>query len=477
MKKTKIVCTLGPSTDDDNVLRCMLKAGMDIARINFSHGTYDDHDQRIKQVERLRSELGLPIAIMLDTRGPEIRLKKFKNGTAVIKAGQTFTLTANDTEGDSTIASITYGDLVSIVNPGTSIMINDGATELIVEYVKSPEIVCKVQNDAELKDNKSINLPGVELPMPYISDKDMEDIRFGISRDIDFVAASFVRTADDVLDMRRFLNENGGELIRIISKIENRQGVDNIEEILKVTDGLMIARGDLGVEIPFEELPHIQKTLIRKTYSSGRMVITATQMLESMMTQPRPTRAEITDIANAVYDGTSAVMLSGETAVGLYPAESVATMSRIIKSTEPNIDYTKYFTLRRSHVEKSITNAISHATCTTAQDLGAAAIITVTKAGNTARMISKFRPNSPIIGCTPEEKTLRQLNLAWGVKPVLIGDKTNTDDLFADAVRSAMDTGIVKKGDLVVLTAGVPVGLSGNTNILKIVIADDPVEK
>jgi len=473
MKKTKIICTLGPSTDDDNVLRCMIKTGMDIARLNFSHGVYEDHDKRINQIKRLRDELGVPIAVMLDTRGPEIRLKTFKGGSAKISAGQSFTLTTEEIEGDNTIASITYKDLVSVAKPGTSIMIDDGATELRVENAKGSNIACKVLNDAELKDNKSINLPGIELPMPYISDKDMDDIRFGISRDIDFIAASFVRTANDVLDMRRFLLDNDGDQIKIISKIENRQGVNNINEILKETDGLMVARGDMGVEIPFEELPGIQKTLIQKSYSSGRMVITATQMLESMITHPRPTRAEITDIANAVYDGTSAVMLSGETAVGSFPAEAVAVMSRIVISTESNVDYTKYFQIRRSNIEKSITNAISHATCTSAHDLGAAAIITVTKSGNTARMISKFRPGTPIIGCTPDEKTLRQLNMSWGVTPVLIGDKTNTDDLFADAVRSALNTGIVKEGDLVVLTAGVPVGMSGTTNILKVSIVGE----
>jgi len=476
MKRTKIICTLGPSTDDsDHVLIAMMKAGMDIARLNFSHGSYAEHSRRIEQVKRLREELRLPIAIMLDTSGPEIRLRTFKGGETRVKAGQTFTLTTEKIEGDNTIASVTYGDLCSYVKPGTSIMIDDGAAELCVEHAAGPNIVCRVINDAELKDHKSVNLPEVELPMPYISDKDMADIMFGISYDVDFIAASFVRAADDVRDLRRFLDENGGDQIKIISKIENRQGVNNIDEILLETDGVMIARGDMGVEIPFEELPHIQKTLITKSYTAGRMVITATQMLESMITQPRPTRAEITDIANAVYDGTSAVMLSGETSVGAYPAEAVATMTRIILSTETNIDYTKYFFIRRSGIEKNITNAISHATCTTAHDLEAAAIITVTRGGTTARMISRFRPDCPIIGCTPDERTMRQLNLSWGVKPALIGIKDNTDDLFADAVNCALETGIVNKGDLVVLTAGVPVGAIGNTNILRVVIAGDPL--
>ena len=473
IKKTKIVCTLGPATDDDGVLRNMLKSGMDIARINFSHGVREDHDRRINQIKRLRNELGLPIAIMLDTRGPEIRLKSFRDGIASIKAGQSFTLTTEDIEGDSNKVSVTYPGMISIVTPGTSIMIDDGNTEFVVESVTDRDINCIVKNDAILKDNKSINLPGLELPMEYISDKDKEDIKFGIALDVDFIAASFVRDENDVLEMREFLKKNGGKTIRIISKIENRQGVDNIDKILEETDGIMIARGDMGVEIPFEELPSIQKTLIQKASSLGRTVVTATQMLESMIENPRPTRAEITDIANAVYDGTSAVMLSGETAIGAYPAEAVATMSRIILSTEADIDYSKHFHTRRTSIVKTITNAISRATCTIAMDLDAAAILTVTKNGNTARMVSLFRPACHIIGCAPEEQTLRQLNLAWGVIPILMDTKANTDDLFADAVKKTLEAGLVKDDDLLVLTAGVPVGISGATNTLKVVIASD----
>ena len=474
VKKTKIVCTIGPATDDDNIMRGMLTAGMDLARLNFSHGTYEDHDRRIGQVKRIRNEMGLPTAIMLDTKGPEIRVKTFKKDAAELKAGQLFILTTDDVEGDDTKVSVTYEGLLSIVKPGSIIMVDDGNAELRVESIKGSDIVCKVLNDVLLKNNKSINLPGLELTMPYLSEIDMQDIKFGISHEVDFIAASFTRTANDVIDLRRFLDQNGGGRIKIISKIENRQGVDNIDAILRETDGIMIARGDMGVEIPFEELPRIQKKLIHKSFTSARMVITATQMLESMIENPRPTRAEITDIANAVYDGTSAVMLSGETAAGEYPVESVATMSRIVRSTEADIDYGRHFNLRRSAIEKNITNAISHATCTTAYDLQVSAIITATKEGNTARMISKFRPTNPIIGCTPDEITLRQLNLAWGVIPVLAREnKINSDDLFAEAIECSISTGIVKKGDLVVLTAGVPTGVSGATNILKVVIVGE----
>ena len=471
MKKTKIVCTLGPATDDDDVLRSMIEAGMDAARINFSHSVYEEHDRRIDQVKRIRDEMGVPVPIMLDTGGPEIRMRKFAGGQARIEDGQNFILTVDDIEGDENRVSVSYAGILAEVKPGTRVMVDDGNAELLVESVKAPDIICKVVHGALLKDRKAINLPDVDLAMPYISDKDRADIEFGVSRGVDFIAASFVRTANDVLDVRRILEQNGAHKVKIIAKIENRQGVNNIDEILRVSDGIMVARGDMGVEIPFEELPYIQKKLIKKTYSSVRMVITATQMLESMLENPRPTRAEITDIANAVYDGTSAVMLSGETAVGAYPALAVDTMSRIVRSTEANIDYARQFS--DASAEKKVTDAISHATCTTAHDLCAAAIITDTKTGNTARMISKFRPACPIIGCSTEEQTLRQLNLSWGVVPVMTEHSETTDDLFVNAVKSAVDTGVVKNGDLVIITAGVPVGVSGTTNMLKVAIVGD----
>ena len=472
VKKTKIVCTLGPATDNDTVLCNMIKAGMDVARINFSHGVYDEHDQRIEQVKRVRTKLGVPIPIMLDTRGPEIRLKTFGGGSATLEAGQTFILTTDDIEGDNSRVSITYADMPSIVTPGTRVIIDDGVTELCVEAVEGSDIICTVLYSAILKDRKSVNLPDIEIPMPYVSEKDVEDIKFGISRDVDFIAASFVRTAEDVLDIRRLLEQNGGDGIRIVAKIENRQGINNIDEILRVADSIMVARGDMGVVVPLEELPNIQKILIRKAYSSGHMVITATQMLESMIENPRPTRAEATDIANAVYDGTSAVMLSGETAIGKYPAESVETMSRIVRYTEAVIDYVKQFE-NYAHAESNVTDAISYATCTAAHNLKAAAIIAVTKSGYTARMISRFRPAYPIIGCTTDERTCRQLNLSWGVVPTMAVDKETTDLLFAHAIDCAVGTGVVKKGDLVAITAGVPIGVSGTTNILKVETVGD----
>ena len=472
VKKTKIVCTLGPATDDDEVLAAMIEASMDIARLNFSHGNYEDHDRRIEQIKRVRSKLGAPIALMLDTSGPEIRVGKFAGGCAQIETGQTFILTTDDIEGDNTRAHVNYKNILSDVIPGTRVMLDDGIAELRAERVEGANIICTVINGILLKDNKSLNLPEIELSMPYVSAKDIEDIKFGVSRGVDFIAASFVSKAEDVLDVRRLLEQNGGHDIRIIAKIENRRGVNNIDEILRVADGIMIARGDMGVEIPFEELPTIQKLLIKKTYRSGRMVITATQMLESMIENPRPTRAEITDIANAVYDGTSAVMLSGETSVGAYPTKAVDTMSRIVRCTESDIDYVKRFGNNDS-VEKNITDAISHATCTTAHDLEAAAIITVTETGNTARMISKFRPACPIISCTNDERSWRQLNLSWGVVPAMVKKLETTDELFENAVKSAVATGVVKTGDLVVITAGVPVGISGTTNTLKVVIVGD----
>ena len=472
LKKTKIVCTLGPSTDDNKILVSMIEAGMDIARLNFSHGIYSEHGRRIDQIKSVRSEHGFPIPIVLDTSGPEIRLKTFKGGSALIETGQTFTLTTDDVVGDNTRASVTYAGLPADVNIGTRVMIDDGKVELRVEKAEDSSVLCTVVHGALLKDRKSINLPDVEISMPYVSGKDMEDIKFGISHGVDFIAASFTRTAKDVLDMRRVLEQNGGHGIKIIAKIENRQGVNNIDEILRVADGIMVARGDMGVEIPLEELPYIQKFLIKKAYSSGRMVITATQMLESMIENPRPTRAEVTDIANAVYDGTSAVMLSGETAVGAFPKEAVDTMSRIIRQTESEINYSQHFGAG-AKADKNVTDAISHATCTTAHDLDSAAVITVTKTGGTARMISRFRPACPIIGCTTDEQTYRQLNLSWGVVPVMAEEKTSTDDLFAHAVDCAVDTGVVRKGDLVVITAGVPVGVSGTTNILKVTIVGD----
>lgn len=420
MRKTKIICTLGPATDDDNVLKQLMLAGMDAARFNFSHGTHEQHKANKERVVKFREELGLPIATILDTKGPEIRVRDFKDGKVELKAGNKFILTTEDILGDETKASITYKYLVNDVKPGNTILIDDGLIELSVESVTEKDVVCRVENGGIVSNHKGVNVPRVDLSIPYISEQDRSDIIFGIENDFDFIAASFVRCADDVLQIRKIFDEYHCDNINIISKIENMQGVENIDEIIRVSDGIMVARGDMGVEIPLEDVPVIQKMIIKKVYNADKQVITATQMLDSMMKNPRPTRAEATDVANAIYDGTSAIMLSGETAAGKYPVEALSTMIKIAERAEQDIDYTKKFQNRDSEKNSDITSAISHATCTTALDLDAAAIVTVTKSGKTARMISKYRPACPIIGCTPIEKVSRQLNLSWGVSPLVI---------------------------------------------------------
>ena len=467
-RKTKIICTLGPSTDKNGVLKQLMLEGMDAARFNFSHGDHEEQGRRLAQVRQLREELGKPIATILDTKGPEIRLGELKGGRAMLREGQTFTLTAEDVLGDEHRVSISYKNLVKDVRPGCRILIDDGLIGMRVEQVTDLEITCVVLNGGEISNRKGVNVPDVELSMPYISQKDYDDIIFGIENDFDFIAASFVRSAEDVLQIRRIFEEKGCNDINIISKIENMQGVDNIDEIIRVSDGIMVARGDMGVEIPLEDVPVIQKMIIHKVYNAGKQVITATQMLDSMMKHPRPTRAEATDVANAIYDGTSAIMLSGETAAGLYPVEAVRTMVKIASRTEQDIDYTGRFKQRESVSNPDITNAISHATCTTASDLNAAAIITVTRSGRTARMVSKYRPGIPIIGCSMSEKNCRQLNLSWGVTPLLLERKENADELFEHAVDEAEKAGLVESGDITVLTAGIPLGVSGTTNMIKV---------
>ncbi len=468
MRKTKIVCTLGPATDDEQVLRQLFLNGMNVARLNFSHGTYEAHQKRIDAFKKVRNELNLPIALLLDTKGPEIRIGYFETESVELIQGKPFTLTTKELKGNEKIVSVSYKALPRDVKPGTRILIADGLIELVVEDVSATEIKCVVAAGGTISSQKSINVPGIKLSMPFLSKKDEEDIIFGIQNDFDYIAASFTRCADDVLDIKRVLEHNGGKDIHIIAKIENSDGVQNIDEILKVSDGIMVARGDMGVEIAFEELPRIQKLLIKKGYSAGKKVITATQMLESMIVNARPTRAEATDVANAIYDGTSAIMLSGETAIGKYPVESLTTMSRIALSTEDNIHYEKRFNELAVDTSSDVTNAISHATCTTAQDLRAAAIITVTKSGSTARMVSKFRPSCPIVGCTTEPRVYRQLAMSWGVLPMMAEEKSTTDELFDHAVEKAVEAGVVKNGDLVVITAGIPLGISGTTNILKV---------
>lgn len=471
LRKTKIICTLGPATDKDDVLKQLMIEGMNVARFNFSHGSHEEQGERLKRVQKLREELGLPIATLLDTKGPEIRLGDIKDGKAQLVAGQKFVLTTEEILGDETKVSITYKDLVNDVTKGCRVLIDDGLIELGVDEVTKTEIICHVVNGGMISNKKGVNVPNVDLSMPYISEKDYDDIVFGIENDFDFVAASFVRTADDILQIRKIFEEKNCHNINIISKIENMQGVDNIDEIIRVSDGIMVARGDMGVEIPLEDVPVIQKMIIKKVIDAGKQVITATQMLDSMMKNPRPTRAEATDVANAIYDGTSAIMLSGETAAGLYPVEALKTMVKIAIRTEQDINYMARFRSRETMRNPDITNAISHATCTTAIDLNAAAIITVTQSGRTARMISKYRPDCTIIGGSMFPKVCRQLNLSWGVTPLNVEEKEDADELFEHAVEVAEKAGLVSMGDITVITAGVPLGVSGTTNILKVHVA------
>ena len=461
---------MGPSSNTYETVKALALAGMNVARFNFSHGTQESHLETFRVVSRVRSELHMPIATLLDTKGPEIRLKTFANGPVILKEGGLFTLTTREVPGDESIVSITHMNLPQDLGQQTRILIDDGLVELHVESKTETDIITRVVSGGQISDRKGVNVPGVRFSMPYISEKDKDDVLFGIRSGFDYIAASFVRGAEDVQALRQLLDENGGAHVRIIAKIENADGVAHIDEIIEASDAVMIARGDMGVEIPFEEIPIIQKRMIKAATMAGRQVITATQMLESMVNNPRPTRAEITDVANAIYDGTSATMLSGETASGKYPVEAVKTMARIAERAENDIDYRKRF-LERSMAESSetITDAISHATCLIALNMHAAAIVTVTKSGTTAKMISRFRPNMPIIACTPDASTYRQLSLSWGVTPVLIGEERITDVLFEHAVDASVDTGIISKGDLVVLTAGVPLSISGTTNLIKVV--------
>ncbi len=467
MRRTKIVCTLGPSTDDYAVLKAMARAGMNVARLNFSHGDYDQHRRRIEMVKRARKELAMPIAILLDTKGPEIRVKTFKDGKVELKKGQKFTFTTREIEGDSKAVSITYEDLPKYVQKGARILVNDGLIELTVESVNATDIVTVVENNGVLSNRKSMNLPDTPIDMPYMSDTDKADIEFGLEQDVDYIAMSFVRSVEDVRIVKRLLNEHDKNEVQLIAKIENRSGVDNIASIIDECDGAMVARGDMGVEIPFEELPGIQKDMITRCYRQGKKVITATQMLESMITNPRPTRAEISDVANAIYDGSSAIMLSGETAAGAYPVEAVATMAKIAESAESGINYKKRFRALEPQI-KSITDAVSHSTCAAAFDLDAKAIIAVSRSGYTARKISRFRPSAPIIAATTSEKAYNQLAMNWGVTPTLSKMQESSDELFRHAMNCAQNTGIVSEGDLVVIAAGVPVGVSGNTNTMRI---------
>jgi len=474
MRRTKIICTLGLASQTPEVIEQLMGAGMNVARFNFSHGTHASHKKMFDIVCAVREKLDIPVATLLDTKGPEIRLGEIEGGRATLEEGGEFVLTARPVMGDSTKASISHQGLAGDVAPGCRLLIDDGLIELRVTRVEGADIVCKVLNGGDISNRKGVNVPGVALSMPYISDQDRKDIEFGLKTGFDFIAASFVRNAADIMEIRGILNEHESNDTLVIAKIESADGVKNIDEILRVSDGIMVARGDMGVEIPFEELPALQKLLIEKAYNAGKIVITATQMLESMIKSPRPTRAEATDVANAIYDGTSAVMLSGETAAGLYPVKAAETMARIAERTEADINYQKRFQSKEYTPENaSVTNAISHATCTTAYDLRAKAIIAVTMSGTTARRISKYRPDMPIIGSTTSPKTYRQMSMSWGVIPLMLQEQDDLNQLFSHAVGSARNNGIVDNGDVVVITTGVPLGVSGTTNLIKVHIAGD----
>lgn len=468
MRKTKIICTIGPASESKERLRELMLAGMNVARFNFSHGSHEEHKAKFDRVIKVSSELKLPVATLLDTKGPEIRLKDIEGGKTELVSGQKFILTTEEILGNNEKVTITYKGLKDDINVGTTILIDDGLIEMVVDEINETDIICSVVNGGPISNHKGVNIPGAALSMPYISDVDRSDIMFGCDMDFDFLAASFVRCKEDILEVRKIIEEHGSHM-KIIAKIENTQGIRNLDEILEAADGIMVARGDMGVEIPMEEVPIVQKQMIKKAEALGKHVITATQMLESMIKNPRPTRAEATDIANAIYDGTTAIMLSGESAAGLYPVEAVKTMAKIAERTEQDIDYNSRLRRRKDIDNIDTTTAISHATCTTAMDLKAAAIITVTISGFTAGMIARYKPSCPIIACSVSPRTCRQLNLAWGVTPIWIARESTAEDLFDEAVHAAEKEGYIKKGDKVVLTAGVPLGVSGRTNMIRVV--------
>lgn len=478
MRNTKIVCTLGPTSESEEVLKKLINAGLNVARMNFSHGNHEEHKKRFDMVKKVRKELDKPVAIMLDTKGPEIRTGNFENGEILLKENQEFILTTRDVLGNEKICNITYKGLPNDVKSGDDVLIDDGLIELkVLEVMNETDIKCLVRNQGPVKNHKGINVPGVKINLPAITEKDIADIKFGIENDMDFIAASFIRKASDVIDIRRILEENGAEHVQIISKIENQEGVDNIKEIIDVSDGIMVARGDLGVEIPTEDVPLVQKSLIKWCNVVGKPVITATQMLDSMIRNPRPTRAEVTDVANAIIDGTDAIMLSGETAAGKYPVEAVETMANIAERIEDSLDYKRAQRSRILGKDITITNAISHATCNTAQSLEASAIITATSSGYTAKAVSKFRPECPIIATTPSERVMRKLALVWGVYPVLSKESQSTDEIIDISVEDALNKGLINQGDLVVITAGIPVGVSGSTNLIKVHVVGEVLMK
>lgn len=467
MRRTKIICTMGPAVDNDQVLRELMKRGMNCARMNFSHDSHEIQKGRMDRIKRIREELGMPLPILLDTKGPEIRVADFVNKKEVLVEGQTFTLDADqNTLGDNTRVGLTYSGLAKYMVPGATILIDDGKIGMEVTEIVDDRIVCVVQNPGTISNHKSINVPGLDIPMPYLNDRDKSDILFGIQEEVDYIAASFVRSVDDVRQLRHFLEDNNGADIKIISKIENMQGVKNMEEIIALSDGIMVARGDLGVEVPFQNLPSIQKTMIDKCTQAGKIVVTATQMLESMTTSPRPTRAEVSDVANAIYDGTTAIMLSGETAAGDYPCEAVQTMAEIAEATEQSMKRKKG--LNGVSLEKNIRDTICKAACEAADYMDAKAIVTVTRTGTTAEFISGFRPNCPIIAETVNERGMRQLNLEWGVVPVQAKEQPSIDKLLEYAKQRALDTCLVRRGDRVVIVTGSGVSESNISDTIRI---------
>ena len=465
MKKTKIICTLGPASDTKKTISQIAKAGGDVVRLNFSHGTHEEHANTIKNVKEVRDELQIPLPILLDTKGPEFRIQSFKDGSIELNEGDSFTFTTDDVEGDSTRVSVSYKDICEALCEGDKILLNNGLMVFRVTRIEEPNVHCVVEIGGKLSSRKSMFFPDKELKIEFLSEQDKADILFGIEQDVDFIALSFVSKAQDIIDVKNFLEEHGGSKIDVIAKIENRSGVNNLLEIMKVSDGIMVARGDLGVEIPYEELPDVQKYIISQCRIHGKRVITATEMLESMIHSPRPTRAEISDVANAVYDGTSAVMLSGETAAGEYPVESVNAMAKILQEAEMHVEYIRHLD---NFIIKNTSEALSHSAATLAVDLNAKAIVVCTRTGGTARKVSRFRPNINIIGITTDIKAYRQLALSWGVLPAMAEEYNSTDILFYFAKQTAIRSGLVKKGDTIVMTGGTPTGKSGNSHLINI---------
>ena len=473
MRKTKIICTLGPAVDSEDMIRTLIRSGMDAARFNFSHGSHPEHLARLNRLKAVRDTMGRPVATILDTKGPEIRIKSFATKTVTLEAGEPFTLTTDDIVGGQERVSVTYPKLHQELTPGQQVLIDDGLVAIRVDRIEGCDIRCTVENGGTLSANKSIHIPGVHIQLPALTEKDVADIRFGVENDFDYIAASFVRRAADVEAVRQVLHDCGGDAVKIIAKIENQEGVDNVDEILAAADGIMVARGDLGVEIPAAKVPILQKQMIRKGLQAGKPVITATQMLDSMMRNPRPTRAEVSDVANAVFDGTGCVMLSGETAGGKYPVEALTAMVTIVTEAEQSIDYWRQFQKQRIIPASNINDAITHTCCLTAMDLNAKAILAATSSGRTARMICRFRPACPVAALTMHEKVRRQLAICWGVIPFLTGEVNSTDRIFSLSAEVARKEGLVRNGDTVVITAGVPLGKSGSTNLLKAQVIDE----